>query len=77
MEGPNIEELNPSHIDVGDDQPDGGDGHQKIDLSGRDMRIPATNRAQFIGLLILTFSCCPFDCLDHHAQIVVFIIMTR
>ena len=36
MEGPNIEELNPSQIDGGDDQPDSGEGHQKIDLSGRD-----------------------------------------
>jgi hypothetical protein len=36
MEGPKIEELNPSQIDGGDDEPDGGEGHQKIDLSGRD-----------------------------------------
>ena len=35
MEEPDIEELNPAQIDGGDDQPDGGEGHQRIDLSGR------------------------------------------
>jgi hypothetical protein len=35
MEGPDIEELNPAQIDGGDDLPDGGKGHQRINLSCR------------------------------------------